>query len=107
MALGPRSMNVAWYQYACCGHPTQNISPRSCTCAILFARSLHKFKRQSHKLSIHFLHLRCLVRSALDLLERREIIIAKTLVVIVDAQAEFDHTMDSACELRGLVQVEA
>ena len=34
------------------------------------------------------------------------LILAMTLEVIVGAQAEVDQTMDSACELNGIVQVE-
>merc|ERR1712151_123622 len=58
--------------------------------------------------SVHLLHLRGLVRGALDLLQGRQVVIvAQALVVVIDAQAELDHAVDAARELRGLVQVEA
>merc|ERR1719198_2573125 len=107
----PRSMSLAWYRYACCGHPMPSTSPRRRACELSPARSNCTAEvsgeEPSRKVSIHLLHLRGLVRSALDLLKRREVIIAKTLVVVVDAQAEFDHAVDAPRELRGLVQVEA
>mmetsp|Transcript_98056 Transcript_98056/g.253588 ORF Transcript_98056/g.253588 Transcript_98056/m.253588 type:complete len:206 (-) Transcript_98056:1795-2412(-) len=57
---------------------------------------------------VDLLHLRRLVSSALDLLQRRQVIvITEALVVIVDAQAQLDHAVDAAGKLRRLVKVEA
>ena len=57
---------------------------------------------------IDLLHLAGLVGGTLDLLQRGEVIIAaKGVIVLVDAQAQLDHPVDAARELRGLVQVEA
>merc|ERR1719436_473423 len=57
--------------------------------------------------SVHLLHLRGLIRSALNLLKRGQVVIAQAVVIVVDAQAELDHAVDAARELRGLVEVKA
>merc|ERR1712238_405164 len=57
---------------------------------------------------VNLLHLRGLVSSAVDLLQRRQVVIVtQTLIVIVDAQAKLDHAVDAPSELRGLIEVEA
>mmetsp|Transcript_77935 Transcript_77935/g.170723 ORF Transcript_77935/g.170723 Transcript_77935/m.170723 type:complete len:651 (-) Transcript_77935:325-2277(-) len=57
---------------------------------------------------VDLLHLGGLISSALDLLQGRQVIVvAKALIVVVDAQAQLDHAVDAASELSGLVQVEA
>jgi len=58
--------------------------------------------------SINLLHLGCLVSGTLDFFERgKVVVIAQTFVVIINAQAELDHSMDAAGELRGFIKVEA
>merc|ERR1719174_1388177 len=57
--------------------------------------------------SVHFLHLGSFIRSALHLLKRRQvIIISKALVIIIDAQAKLDHTVNASSKLCGLIEVE-
>ena len=57
---------------------------------------------------IDLLHLAGLIGGALNLLQRGQVVIAtKGVIVLVDAQAQLDHPVDAARELRGLVQVEA
>mmetsp|Transcript_36757 Transcript_36757/g.79203 ORF Transcript_36757/g.79203 Transcript_36757/m.79203 type:complete len:528 (+) Transcript_36757:116-1699(+) len=57
---------------------------------------------------IDLLHLAGLVRCSLHLLQRWQIvIISKALVIIIDGEAKFDHAVDAASELSGLIQVEA
>merc|ERR1712003_361590 len=57
--------------------------------------------------SVNLLHLGCLVGGTLHLFEWRQIVVvAKPLVVIVNAKAELNHTMNAACELCGFVKVE-
>merc|ERR1711907_325989 len=58
--------------------------------------------------SVHFLHLGSLVSSSFNFLERRQVIvITQTLIVVIDAQAQFDHAVDAASKLCGLVKVKA
>mmetsp|Transcript_101822 Transcript_101822/g.265591 ORF Transcript_101822/g.265591 Transcript_101822/m.265591 type:complete len:98 (-) Transcript_101822:126-419(-) len=58
--------------------------------------------------SVDLLHLRCLVCGAFDFLERRQIfVITKAFVVVINAEAKFDHAVDAPCKLRRLVQIEA
>ena len=57
-------------------------------------------------LSIDLLHLGGLLVRALNLLERRQVVVTR-VVVIVDAQAELDHAVDAPGELRRLIQREA
>ena len=62
----------------------------------------------SLKSLVDLFHLGSLVGSALDFLQRWEVVvIAESLVIIINAKAELDHTVDAASELRRLVQVEA
>ena len=57
---------------------------------------------------VDFLHLRSFVGGTLDLFQWREIIVvAQALVIVVDAETQFDHAVDSPSELCGLVKVEA
>mmetsp|Transcript_76115 Transcript_76115/g.214372 ORF Transcript_76115/g.214372 Transcript_76115/m.214372 type:complete len:252 (-) Transcript_76115:360-1115(-) len=57
---------------------------------------------------VDLLHLGSLISGTLDLLQRRQVVVVgEALVVVVDAEAELDHAVDAARELRGLVQVEA
>ena len=57
---------------------------------------------------VDLLHLGGLVSRALDFLKRGQVVVvAQALIVIVDAEAELDHAVDAAGELRGLIQVEA
>ena len=57
---------------------------------------------------VDLLHLGSLVGRALDFLQRWEVVvIAESLVIVVDAEAELDHAVDAAGELGGLVQVKA
>merc|ERR1719265_604994 len=93
---------MLWAYYA--GRIRRGVEPSSSGLLELYKVSGAK---PFQKISVHLLHLRGLVRSALNLLKRREVIIAKALVVVVDAQAELDHTVDATRELRWLVQVEA
>merc|ERR1712151_753529 len=54
---------------------------------------------------VDFLHLGGLVCRTLNLLKRREIIIVtKALVIVINAEAELDHAVNPACELRRLVK---
>merc|ERR1712170_175617 len=58
--------------------------------------------------SIDLLHLGGLVGSTLHLLQWWQIvIIAEAFVVIVDAQSELNHAVDTTSELSRLVQIEA
>merc|ERR1712127_51338 len=58
--------------------------------------------------SINLLHLRCFISSALNLLERWEVIIVtEALVVIVNAEPELDHAVNAASKLRRFVKIEA
>ena len=56
--------------------------------------------------SINFLHLGGLLVRAFNLLKRRQVVVAR-IVVVVDAQAELDHAVDAPGELRRLIQREA
>merc|ERR1711953_629244 len=58
--------------------------------------------------SVDLFHLGGLVSSALDFLKRWEIVIVtKALVIVIDAESKLDHSVNSACELRRLVKIEA
>merc|ERR1719316_2494017 len=58
--------------------------------------------------SIHLLHLGSLICSALHFLQWGEVIVVtQALIIVIDAQAQFDHAVDAACELCWLVKVEA
>ena len=62
----------------------------------------------SLKRLVDFLHLGSLVSSALDFLQRWEVVvIAQPLVIVINAEAELDHSVDAAGKLGRLVQVEA
>jgi len=39
--------------------------------------------------------------------ELSEVVVAGDVIVVVDAEAELDHAVNAACELSGLVEVEA
>merc|ERR1719164_151209 len=69
-------------------------------------RSLFPSAPRLDALSVDFLHLRGLLVRALNLLERRKVVVTR-IVVVVDAQAELDHAVDASRELRRLVQREA
>ena len=57
---------------------------------------------------VDLLHLGGFVSGTLDLLERWEVVIVtQALVIVIDAQAKLDHSVDAASELRRLIQVEA
>merc|ERR1719502_1399165 len=57
--------------------------------------------------SVNFLHLGGLIGSAFNLLQRRQvIIIAKSLIIVVDAKTKLDHTMNAASKLGWLIKVE-
>merc|ERR1711988_1575481 len=59
-------------------------------------------------LSVHFLHLRSLIGCAFYLLEWRQVIVvAKALIVVINAQTQLDHTVDTTSKLCGLIEVEA
>merc|ERR1712224_232864 len=61
----------------------------------------------SNRCSVDLFHLGCLIRSALDFLKWGEVIIVtQALVIIIDAQAQFDHAVDATCELCWLIKVE-
>merc|ERR1712205_187571 len=58
--------------------------------------------------SVYLLHLRGLVSCAFHLLKGwKVIIIAEPLVIIINAETQLDHAVDAACELCGLIEVEA
>merc|ERR1739841_116275 len=60
------------------------------------------------RLLVDLLHLGGFVSSAIDLLQRRQIVVVtQALFVIVDAEPELDHAVDASSELRGLIKVEA
>merc|ERR1712039_693619 len=57
---------------------------------------------------VDFFHLGRFVSGTLNFLKWWKIIvITQSFVVVIDAQAELNHSMDAACKLCGLVQVEA
>ena len=59
-------------------------------------------------LLVDFLHLGCLIGSTLDLFERRQVVIvAQAHVVVVNAEAKLDHTVNATCKQRRLNEVEA
>merc|ERR1719433_921318 len=58
--------------------------------------------------SINLLHLGCLICGAFHFLKWREvIIITQAFIVIINAQPKLDHAVNAACELRGLIKIEA
>merc|ERR1712019_141613 len=58
--------------------------------------------------SINFFHLGSLIGSTLNLLQRWEVVIVtEPFVIIIDAEAKLDHSMNSACELRRLIKIKA
>merc|ERR1712195_80857 len=58
--------------------------------------------------SIHLFHLGSLVSGTLNLLKRGQIIIVtKTLVIVVNAEAKLDHAVNPPSKLSGLIQVKA
>merc|ERR1712159_458302 len=58
--------------------------------------------------SVYLLHLRGLIGSTFNLLEWWQVIVVtKALIIIVDAEAQFDHAMNTTCELCRLIKVEA
>ena len=58
-------------------------------------------------LLINLLHLGGLISSSLHFLKWRQVvIISKSLIIIVNAQAKLDHAMDAASELGGFIQIE-
>merc|ERR1712216_832056 len=57
---------------------------------------------------VDLFHLGSLISSTLNLLKRRQVIVVtKAIIIVVNAEAKLDHTMDSSSELSGLIQVEA
>eukprot|EP00438_Fugacium_kawagutii_P023553 Skav200908 [mRNA] locus=scaffold1581:347272:347682:- [translate_table: standard] len=66
---------------------------------------------QTWQLRVHLvnlLHLGRFIGSSFDFLKRWQVVvITKSLVIIINAQAKLDHAMNAACELGGLIQVEA
>merc|ERR1711907_331713 len=72
----------------------------------LRSRSQAASEYRSTVFSVDFLHLRGLLVRSLHLLERRQVIITR-IVVVVDAQAKLDHSVDAPGELRRLIQGEA
>merc|ERR1711879_958911 len=66
------------------------------------------FRKHSLVRLIDFLHLGRLICSALNLFKWWEVIvIAKALVVVINAEAKLDHAVNAACKLSRLVEVEA
>merc|ERR1711934_784014 len=60
------------------------------------------------RVSVDFLHLRGLIRRTLHLLEWGQVIVVtKTLVIIINAEAKLDHAVNAPSELCWLVEVEA
>merc|ERR1711953_712121 len=58
--------------------------------------------------SVDLFHLGGLVSSALDFFEWWEIVVVtEALVIVIDAESKLDHSVNSACELRWLVKIEA
>merc|ERR1712083_436661 len=58
--------------------------------------------------SVDLLHLRSLIGGPINLLKWwKVVVVSQALVVIVNAQAKFDHAMNASCKLCGLVEVEA
>merc|ERR1712070_456431 len=58
--------------------------------------------------SIYLLHLGGLVGCTINFFKWWQVIvIAEALVIVIDAQAELDHAVDTSSKLGGLVQVEA
>eukprot|EP00438_Fugacium_kawagutii_P011597 Skav217344 [mRNA] locus=scaffold1410:402598:403008:+ [translate_table: standard] len=67
---------------------------------------IHAWQLRVHLVDL--LHLRRFICCSFNFLKRWQVvIIAESLVIIVNAQAKLDHAMDAACELGGLIQVEA
>jgi len=57
-------------------------------------------------LLIDLLHLAGLVRDALQLLERRQVIVITTaIIVIIDGQTKFDQAVDASGKLGGLIKI--
>merc|ERR1711877_24624 len=64
--------------------------------------------RKSRTPSVNFFHLGRLVGSALNFLKWwKVVIVTQAFVIVIDAEAKLDHSVNSACELRRLVKVEA
>merc|ERR1739846_299547 len=58
--------------------------------------------------SVNFFHLRGLISSTIHLLEGWQVVvITQTLVIIVDAQPQLDHSVNTASKLSWLIQIEA
>merc|ERR1719258_324984 len=74
--------------------------------SLIFVDHATKSVRASFDLSIDFLHLGRLLVGALNLLERRKVVVTR-IIVVVDAQAELDHAVDAPGELRRLIQRES
>mmetsp|Transcript_513 Transcript_513/g.1103 ORF Transcript_513/g.1103 Transcript_513/m.1103 type:complete len:411 (-) Transcript_513:1067-2299(-) len=56
---------------------------------------------------VDLLHLGCLHLGALDLLQWRQVLLSWCLLVLVDGESEFDHAVDAAGELGGVIEGEA
>merc|ERR1712178_312543 len=62
----------------------------------------------ARRCSINLLHLGSLISGSLHLFQRRQVVvIAETLVVVVNAESKLDHAVDPPSELGGLIEVEA
>merc|ERR1711957_431920 len=97
---------VTWPQKAGLGCSTRitrsahNLRDRSCTWSL-------NADCPTASLLVNLLHLGCLIRSTLNLLERWQIIIiTQTFIVIVNAQTKLDHAVDASCKLRRFIEVE-
>jgi len=57
--------------------------------------------------SVDLFHLGSLISSTLNLLQRRQVVvITKAIIIVIDAKAKLDHSVDSASELSWLIKVE-
>eukprot|EP00438_Fugacium_kawagutii_P005796 Skav203225 [mRNA] locus=scaffold2292:247255:247665:- [translate_table: standard] len=67
---------------------------------------IHAWQLRVHLVDL--LHLGRFISSSFNFLKRWQVVvIAKSLVIIINAQAKLDHAMDAACKLGGFIQVEA
>merc|ERR1712226_844134 len=73
-------------------------------------QSTTQYQYQNSKLrdSIHFFHLRSFVSSTLNFLKWGQvIIIAETLIVVINAEAELNHAVDASSKLCGFIEVKS
>merc|ERR1712160_206130 len=74
----------------------------------MHTRSYKKWENpKNNSSSVNLLHLGRLVSGPFDFLERgKVVIVAQTLIVIINAQTKFDHAVDASSELCGFIEVE-